>query len=83
MSRCSIFQRRPLRLDGGAEVQLERQALPGQFPALVLAGAFVAVGQADLRDPVLVAQHHRDLVQIEAEQGLQLPDPSHPGQIIL
>jgi hypothetical protein len=30
-----------------------------------------------------VPQHDGDLVEVEAEQDLQLPDPRHPGQVIL
>jgi len=41
------------------------------------------IGLPDLRDPVLVAQHQRHLVQVEAEQRLQLHDPFHPGNVAL
>src|SRR6185437_15440740 len=47
-----------------------------------VAGALVPVGQPDLGQPVLVAQHQRDLLEVQAEQGLQLTDPRHPGQVV-
>jgi hypothetical protein len=41
------------------------------------------VGPADLGHSILVVQHDRDLVEVEAEQGLQLTDACHPGQVRL
>ena len=75
------LQRGPFGLDRGAEVFLQGEALTGQLPALFVTGPLVLIGLPDLRDPVLVAQHQRYLVQVEAEQRLQLHDPFHPGDV--
>jgi diguanylate cyclase (GGDEF)-like protein len=73
----------PLGLDRRPEVAVQVQALVHQFPPLLVAGVLVMVGALDLRNPVLVPQHDGDLIEVEAEQGLQLADPRHPGQVIL
>ncbi|HTS97475.1 MAG TPA: hypothetical protein VMI33_12715 [Streptosporangiaceae bacterium] len=72
----------PLGVDGLAQALQQGQALAGQPQPFLLAGALVLVGPADLSQPVLVAQHDRDLVQVQAEQGLQLADARHPGQVV-
>jgi hypothetical protein len=39
-------------------------------------------GVAYLGQPVLIAQHDGDFVEVEREQGLQLADARHPGEIV-
>src|SRR5580698_3295034 len=73
----------PLGLDGGAQILLQLQALPGELTAGGAAGAPVMVGLPDLRHPVLVAQYHGHFLEVEAEQGLELADPRHPGKVVL
>jgi hypothetical protein len=48
-----------------------------------ITGLLVVIGPLDLRHPVLAAQDDGDLVQVEAEQHLQLPYPGDPGQVVL
>jgi hypothetical protein len=43
----------------------------------------VQPGPSDLGQPVFVVQDDGDLVEVEAEQGLQLPDAGHPGQVVV
>ena len=62
---------------------LQLQALPDELPAFGVTGVLVQVGALDLGHPVFVAQHDGDLVEVEAEEDLQLPDPRHPGQIVV
>src|ERR1035438_755071 len=71
----------PLGFHGRAQVLLQRQALPGQPLPFVVAGALIVIGEAYLRYAVLAVQHYRDLVEVEAQQSLQLADACHPGQV--
>jgi hypothetical protein len=64
-------------------IVLQPQALPDELTALGVAGVLVQVGPLDLGHPVLVAQHDGDLVEVEAEQDLELADARHPGQVVL
>jgi alkanesulfonate monooxygenase SsuD/methylene tetrahydromethanopterin reductase-like flavin-dependent oxidoreductase (luciferase family) len=73
----------PLGLDGDPEFLLQPQAFRGQPPAVSRAGVLVPPGLLDLREPVFVAQDDGDLVEVQPEQGLQLPDARHPGQVVL
>ena len=73
----------PLGLDGDPEFLLQPQAFRGQPQALGRAGVLVPPGLLDLREPVFVAQDDGDLVEVQPEQGLQLPDARHPGQVVL
>jgi len=73
----------PLGLDGDPEFLLQPQAFRGQPQAVGRAGVLVPPGLLDLREPVFVAQDDGDLVEVQPEQGLQLPDARHPGQVVL
>ncbi len=73
----------PLGLHCRPEVVLQAQALADQLPALGVAGVLVVVGAPDLGHPVFVAQHDGDLVEVEAEQDLQLADARYPGQVVI
>jgi hypothetical protein len=62
---------------------LQLHALAGQGQPLSVGGVLVQACASYLRQPVLAAQYHGDFVEVEAEQGLQLPDAGHPGQVLI
>jgi hypothetical protein len=72
-----------LGLDRGSQVFGQGEVFLGQPAAFVFAGPRVVIAEPDLRDPVFIAQDDCDLVEVEAEQGLQFPDAGHPGQVVL
>ena len=61
---------------------MKLQALTDELLPFGAAGVLVVIGQPDLGQPVLAAQHEGDLVQVQAEEVLQLPDPGDPGQVL-
>ena len=73
------FDPRSLGLDRRAQTLLQFQALTDELAPLREAGSLVVIGEPDLRHPVFPAKHQGNLVEIEPQQFLELPDTGDPG----
>src|ERR1700757_2620747 len=70
-----------LGLDGRTQILLQFQALTDELAPVRKARSLVVIGEPDLRHAVFPAKHQGNLVEIEPEQLLELPDAGDTREV--